>query len=132
MSNNELMLALSGEVERNERYQAPPVLTRVGQLDRRHESEHALAIRDFERYAREGVAIAAVEAIRDVAWIQARGRVISETKFAIDRAQKESDIIAQGDPVKQAKFAILDDEFFNHARLRANKPTPNNGRGLFG
>ncbi len=124
MSSNELMLALSNEVERNDRYGAPPALTRAGQIDRRHEGQHALAIRDFEREARERVAMAAVEATGDIAWIQGRARVISDAKFAIDRAAKESELIAQGDPVKQAKFGLLDDEFFAEVRGRANKPSP--------
>ena len=128
MSGNEIMLALSNEVERSDRSQAPPVLTHAGQADRRHENEHVLAIRDFERDARERVAIAAVDAAGDIAWVQARARVNSEAKFAIDRAHKESQIIAQGDPIKQMKFDILDDEFFAQARLRANKPMPQIGR----
>jgi hypothetical protein len=131
LSSNEIMSALSNEVDRNDRYVPPSLLTHVGQLERKHENEHVLAIRDYERIAREHVAAAAVEAAGDIAWIQGRVRVNSEAKFAIDRAQKESDIIAQGDEVKQAKFAILDDEFFFEVRKRANKPRPQLGKGLF-
>lgn len=128
MSSNEIMLALSNEVETNTRYKAPPWTTQAGQVDRRHENQHALAVRDAERRARELVAAAAVETVGDIAWIQGRARVNSEAKFAVDRAQKESEIIAQSDPIKQAKFAILDDEFFAQTRTRANKVQPEGGR----
>ena len=128
MSSNELMLALSNEVERNDRYGPPPALSRAGQIDRRHEGQHAVAIRDLEREARERVAMAAVEATGDIAWIRGRARVVSDAKFAIDRAGKESDLLAQDDPVKQAKYAILDDEFFNEARARSNKSAPTANR----
>jgi hypothetical protein len=126
------MLALSNEVEQNQRYQSPPMLSHAGQVDRRHENEHAVAIRDYERQAREGVATAAAEAVKDIAWIQGRARVVTEAKYAIDRAQKESEIIAQGDPVKQAKCSILDDESFAQMRTIASKSQPQIGNRLFG
>lgn len=132
MSSNELMLALSTEVERNERYETPPAVSRQGQLERKHERRHVVAIRDYERDARERVALAAVEAAGDIAWIQGRARVNTEAKYAIDRAQRESELLAQGDPTKQAKFAILDDEFFADTRVRANKAQPRMNGGLFG
>lgn len=128
---NELVLALSGEVERNERYrEAPPVLTRAGQMDRRHEAEHVVAIRDFERRARELVAGAAVEASGDIAWIEARARVNTEAKYTLHRASKESVVISDGNPELQAEFSILDAEFFQQTRSRTNRPQPING--LFG
>lgn len=130
MSGNEIMLALSNEVERADRYQTPPPATRAGMLERRHERQHVVAIRDMEREARERVARSAVESAADIAWIQGRSRVNSEAKFAIDRAQKETEILAQGDPVKQMKYAILDDEFFSETRILANKHRPTDG--LFG
>lgn len=129
---NEIMLALSGEVERNERYQAPAPLSRAGRRDRRHEEEHALAIRDAERAAREAMAAAAVETVEDVVWIQGRARAISELKFAIDRAQKESEVLAQGDPIKQAKYGIIDDDFFAAMRPVVNRPHPGGPPRLFG
>jgi hypothetical protein len=129
--SNELMLALSGEVEHNERYrQAPPVLTKAGQMDRRHEAEHVVAIRDEERRARELVVAAATEAVGDIAWIEARARVNTEAKFALSRAKKESRVIADDDPELVAEFGILDAEFFQQTRGRSNRPQPING--LFG
>jgi hypothetical protein len=119
-------------VERNERYEAPSTLTSEGQRERKHERKHVVAIRDFERDARERVAMAAVEAAGDIAWIQGRARVNTEAKYGIDRAQRESELLAQGDPVKQAKYAILDDEFFADTRMRANKAKPQISGGLFG
>jgi hypothetical protein len=131
MSGNELMLALSNEVERSDRYKSPPAISRTGQIDRQHEREHVVAIRDLERDARERVARSAVEAAGDIAWIEGRARVNTEAKFAVDRAHKESEILAQGDPIKQMKFAILDDEFFSQTRVRANKPMPQLGSTIF-
>jgi hypothetical protein len=130
--SNEIMLALSNEVERSERYESPPAVSREGKLERKHERKHVVAMRDFERDARERVALAAVEAAGDIAWIQGRARVNTEAKYAIDRAQRESELLAQGDPVKQAKYAILDDEFFADTRVRANKAKPQISGGLFG
>lgn len=129
--SNEIMLALSNEVERSERYETPPAVSREGQLERKHERKHVVAMRDYERDARERVAVAAVETAGDVAWIQGRALVNTEAKYAIDRAQRESELLAQGDPVKQAKYAILDDEFFADTRARANKAKPQSGGGLF-
>ncbi len=129
--SSELMLALSGEVEHNERYrEAPPVFTKAGQVDRRHEAEHVVAIRDEERKARELVAGAATEAVGDIAWIQARGRVNTEAKFALSRAQKESMVIADGNPELQVEFSILDAECFQQTRSTTNRPKSTNG--LFG
>lgn len=129
--SNELMLALSGEVEHNERYrEAPSPLTKAGQLDRRHEAEHVVAIRDEERRARELVTAAATEAVGDIAWIEARARVNTEAKYALSRASKESVVIADGNPELQAEFSILDAEFFQQTRSRANRTQPING--LFG
>jgi hypothetical protein len=124
MSSNEIVLALSNEVERNERYLAPSNVTQAGQVDRRHEREHVLAIRDAERGLRERLAMAAAEAAADVAWIQGRAQVNIEAKFAIDRAEKLSAVVAGDNPVSQAKFAILDDEFFAQTRNIANRSLP--------
>lgn len=128
MSSNELALALSNEVEQNERYQTPSPFGPAGRIDRRREAQHVVAIRDYERDARERVAEAAAEAAGDIAWIEGRARVNTEAKYVIDRAQKESEVLAQGDPVKQAKYAILDDESFAQIRTRANKPAPTKNR----
>lgn len=128
---NELMLALSGEVDRNDRYSSPPpLLTAAGQLDRRHEAQHVVAIRDEERKARERIAVAAGEAIADIAWIEARGKVNAEAKYALHRAKRESTIIADGDPELQAKFALLDDDYYGETRCITNRARPTTG-GLF-
>lgn len=128
---NELMLALSSEVDRNNRYSSPPpLLTQAGQLDRRHEAQHVVAIRDEERKAREKVAVAAGEAISDIAWIEARGKVNAEAKYSLHRARRESMIIADGDPELQAKFALLDDDYYGDTRSITNRPRPTTG-GLF-
>lgn len=129
--SNEIMLALSNEVDSNRRYNSPPALTRAGQTDRRHEHDHALTIREYERQARERIAATAVETVGDIAWIQGRARVVSEAKFVIDRAQKETEILAQGNPIKQVKCAILDDELFSQIRTCANKSMPHVRNRLF-
>jgi hypothetical protein len=122
---NEMMPALSGEVDRNERYnKAPNLFSQAGQVDRQHEGQHVVTIRDADRRARELVASAAVEAIGDVAWIEGRAKVNSEAKYAVHRAQRESQIIADGDPVLQAKFGLLDDDNFQEVRSAANRPRP--------
>ena len=52
-----------------------------------------------------------------MARVRARAQVLTEIKFAIDRARKESLILANDDPELAAKFAILDDDFFGANRL---------------
>jgi hypothetical protein len=99
-------------------------------MDRRHEAEHVVAIRDEERRARGLVVAAATEAAGDIAWVEARARVNTEAKFALSRASKESMVIADGNPELQAEFSILDAEFFQQTRSRTNRPQPING--LFG
>jgi hypothetical protein len=128
---NEMMPALSGEIERNSRYNHPPSLfTPAGQLDRRHEGHHVVAIRDADRKAREMVAGAAVEAAGDVAWIETRATVNTEAKYALHRAHRESQIISDGDPVLEAKFGLMDDDNFHEVRAIVNRARPTRG-GLF-
>ena|SRR5579875_3823344 len=128
---NDLMLALSSEVEQSARYHtAPPVLTAAGQRDRRHEADHVVAVRDEERKAREKVAAAASEAVGDIGWLAARAKVNTESKYLLHRAHKESQLLAEGDPEMQAKFGLLDDDYFGDARGIANRGRPSCG-GLF-
>jgi hypothetical protein len=128
---NEMIPALSGEVERNTRYNRPPSLfTQAGVMDRQHEALHVLRLRDFDRKLRELVAGAAVEAGGDIAWMDARDKVNTEAKYGLHRAQRESQIIADSDPVLQAKFAMLDDDNFQEKRAMVNRPRPNSD-GLF-
>lgn len=127
--SNELMLALSGEVERNDRYSSPPpLLTHAGQEDRRHEGEHVLAIRDEERKAREAVAAAAGTAVADIAWLEARTKVRTEVKYLLSRAQRESVIIADGNPELQVKFGMIDDDAYLEARTLVNRSRQETGR----
>jgi hypothetical protein len=56
--------------------------------------------------------------------MEGRARVNTEAKFLIQRAAKESQIIAGDDPVIGAKCAILDDESFMQVRELANRPNP--------
>lgn len=131
MSSNEIMLALSNEVERSERYEVPPGFTKAGQVERRHERKHVLAIRDVERCAREFVAASARDAVADIAWLQARAQVKTQAKFLLEQADKESRIIAGDDPLLKGKFDIIDDEFFMTTRSRVNRAQPEFEVGLF-
>lgn len=131
MSGNELMLALSNEVERNDRYAAPPAHTGAGRLDRQNEKAHVMAVRQYEREAREAVAAAARETVADIAWLDGRERLLTEAKFNIDRAKKMSAAIAQGDPELGMQFAILDDEYLAVARLCCSKARPELDSRLF-
>lgn len=129
---NEMLPALSGEVERTGRYhKAPSLFSQAGQLDRKHEGQHVVAIRDADRRARELVAGAAVESVGDIAWMEGRAKVNAEAKYALHRAQRESQIIADGDPVLEAKFALLDDDNFQEIRGTVNRPRPTSP-GIFG
>jgi len=119
--SNELALALSNEVECNDRYKAPPATTRAGARDRRHERNHALAIRDIERNGREEVAGSALFAVRTIARMEALARVNTEAKYIIERGAKETQIIGADNPVVQTKCEILDDDNFNAIRPMVNQ-----------
>ena len=95
-----------------------PVLSRRDvHVDRRNAARHVLAVRDLQRQAVEGAAIQAGSAFVEAATIEARRRVLTETKFQLHRARKESQILAGDDPELAAKFALLDDDFFTSVRL---------------
>jgi hypothetical protein len=95
-----------------------PIMTRHDlRIDQRNESRHILAIRNLQRQAIEGAAVEARNAYVDSAAIESRRRALTETKFQLQRARKESQILAGDDPELAAKFALMDDDFFGFARL---------------
>lgn len=100
-----------------ERYQQPGFLSEAGQMDRRREGRHVVRVRDLQREAVEGAAEQARTAFVKIAEAEARRRVLTELKFNVHRAQKESQLLAGEDPELQAKFAVLDDDFFQAERI---------------
>ena len=94
-----------------------PVFTRRdARIDRCNESHHLLAIRELQRQAIEGAAVEARNAYVDAAAMEARRRVLTESKFQLHRARKESQILAGDDLELAAKFAQLDDDYFTVVR----------------
>ena len=95
---------------------SPHWLTQAGQLDRRNEDTHVVAIRQAVR----DVELARVEVAKklavETAVMDADARKVTEQKFHLHRAQKESQILGSDDPELRAKFAVLDDDLF--ARYR--------------
>jgi hypothetical protein len=95
-----------------------PVLSRRDMhVDRRNAARHVIAVRDLQRQAVEGAAIEAGRAFVQAAAVEARRRVLTEAKFQLHRARKESQILADDDLELAAKFAQLDDDFFASVRL---------------
>ena len=95
-----------------------PVFTRRdARTDRCNESHHLLAIRQLQRQAIEGAAVEARNAYIDTAAIEARRRVLTEAKFQLHRARKESQILSGDDLELAAKFAQLDDDYFAFVRM---------------
>lgn len=85
--------------------------------DRRREAAHVLVIRDMQRDAVEGAAAEARDAFVDIARTEAQRRALTEVKMQLQRARKESQILAGDDPELAAKFAMLDDDWFTALRM---------------
>lgn len=99
-------------------YSAPHWLTPEGSIDRRNEARHAVAVRQATR----DVEIARVEVAKKLAStldvLEAEARTLTEQKYHLHRAQKESQILGGDDPELRAKFAVLDDDLFGKWRQR--------------
>lgn len=97
-------------------YVSPHWLTPAGQLDRRNEAEHVVAVRQAVR----DVELARIEVAKrltaDLDVMDADARRVTEQKFHLHRAQKESQILGGEDLELRAKFGVLDDDLF--ARYR--------------
>ena len=115
------MPARMSEESLPQRYRQPGVLTESGQIDRRHEGQHVVRMRDLQRQAIEAAAEQAKEAFEFEAWQEARGRALSDAKYQVLRNHKESAFLAEQDPVLQAEFGVLDDEYYRDVRLRFNR-----------
>ncbi|SDN38663.1 hypothetical protein [Geodermatophilus sp. DSM 45219] len=87
------------------------------QLDRQRQSHHILTLRRLERSAIELAAEKAVAAYVQLADAHSRRQVLSEAKWELYRAHKESQIIAGDDAELKAKFTVLDDDYFMRVRL---------------
>ena len=97
-------------------YNSPHWLTEAGQIDRRKEHEHVVAVRQAVRDV-EMVRLQVAQALaRDFAELDAHARRLTEQKFHLHRAHKESEILGADDAELRAKFAVLDDDQF--ARFR--------------
>ena len=119
-----LMLPLSQEARRPDRYDSLPTFSREAAIDRRHENQHILAMHDLERRGREAAAEQAIAVIEEVAAMEAIARTSTEAKYRIQRAHLESQVIAGDDPVLRASFAVLDDQMVQTIRLRSLRWMP--------
>lgn len=117
---------MAGEMERlnsdqvrgaiEHRFPQPHWLTVAGQQDRRADGEHSLAMREVGRRMELQAARTYERLAAEMVQLDADSRALSETKWRISRAQKESEVLAGENPELQAKFGILDDEFFKRRR----------------
>jgi hypothetical protein len=96
--------------------QTPSLTRHDRRLDQRAESRHILTVRGVQRRAIEAAAVKTGQTFADAAAIEAQRRVLSEAKFQLQRAQKESQILAGDDLELAAKFAQLDDDYFSFVR----------------
>lgn len=109
-----------GEQSLPDRYQQPGFFSEAGQLDRRHEEQHVVRIRDLHRQAVERIAAWSKWEMETDARLVSKRRVLSEFKYELVRNRKESQFLAGEDPILQAEFAILDDEYFLGERTELN------------
>ncbi len=114
------MPARMSEESLPQRYQQPGPLTQAGQVDRRHEGQHVVRMRDLQRDAVENVTAQAKQEFETNAWLEARGHALSDAKYQVLRNHKESQFLAEDDPMLKAEFGVLDDEFYRDLRLRFN------------
>ena len=95
-----------------------PAMTRHdARVDQQRESWHILAMRNMQRQAEEGAGLKARNAYIAMASIEAKRRWLTEAKWQVQRAEMESQIMAGDNPVLKAKFALLDDDYFQFVRL---------------
>lgn len=101
-----------------DRFPQPTWLSEAGQLDRRNEGKHLVAMRQIGRDIERRVAETYAEVTNELMQLDGEARLLTETKFRLERAQKESAVLAGEDPELRSKFAVLDDDFFQHRRSR--------------
>lgn len=95
-----------------------PMLRRKAFLrDRRAEEAQTLAIRQMQRDVELARLEIAAEHAIELAEIEAASMRLTERKLRIDQQHRLSRAIAGDDPVLQAKFAVLDDDFFHAQRM---------------
>lgn len=97
-------------------YNSPHWLTPAGQQDRKLESEHVVAVRQVMREVERNRLETAKNLAADLDQIESDARRTTEQKFALQRAQKESQILGGDDPELRAKFGVLDDDLFTRYR----------------
>ncbi|HVX20672.1 MAG TPA: hypothetical protein VHB02_04930 [Acidimicrobiales bacterium] len=106
-----------GEGRQQERYAAPPVLSRLGALDRQKAGRHVIKMRNLERMTQEAVATEASQAIQALARQERQVREAESAKLHLERQHRLSQALAAGDPELLAEFGVIDTEFFQHLRL---------------
>jgi hypothetical protein len=74
-------------------------------------------MRQYRRDAEAAIAEQGKQLVDRVARMEAHARATTEVKFKLQRARKESLILADEDPELKAKFGILDDELFQLLRI---------------
>jgi len=114
------MPARMSEQSLPDRYQQPAYFAPGGQLDRQHEGQHVVRMRDMQRDAIESATEQAKQEFELNAWIDCRGRALTEAKYRVLRNHKESQFLAADDPILQAQFGVLDDEFYRDLRIEFN------------
>lgn len=95
---------------------APAWWTAAGARDRRAEEAHTLAVRQEARIAELAQIRAARQLVESNARMDLLARINSEAKFRVEEAERRSRLMAQDDPVLQAKFGVLDDSFLQALR----------------
>jgi hypothetical protein len=97
-------------------YEAPHWLTDLGRTERGLEQAHAVQIRSATREIEVVQAREAVDLTRSMARLDSTARYATEVKFRLDRARRESRILAEDDPVLGQQFDIVDNLLFQHGR----------------
>jgi hypothetical protein len=90
----------------------------ASQVARSRQRGHVLTMRQIRRDAEEAIAREGEALIGQLAELERDARAVTETKFRLERARKESLIIAGEDPDLQSKFLLLDDDFVQRRRLK--------------
>jgi hypothetical protein len=107
----------SGYLRSNDLNRLPVMNRHDVRFDKDRESRHILTLREIHRQAVQGAALKDRDAYIDGATIEADRRKLTEAKFQLQRAHMESQILAGEDPELKAKFALLDDDYFQSVRL---------------
>jgi hypothetical protein len=101
-----------------DRFPQPSWMTEAGIRDRRNEGAHVVTMRQLGRDLEQSIIESYVDMTKRLAQLDAEAQLLSETKFRLERASRETVIIAGDNSELQAKFAVLDDDAFHVWRSR--------------